>query len=172
LNATEQPKFGFEPLASVHDRAAFSCGVPVLDNYLKTQARQDSTKRIAAVYIMTPDGKIIAGYYTLSQYAIQSSDVPAEHLSKLTKHATIPATLIGRLARDLKYRGTGELLLMNALERCLIASRQVASWATVVDAKDDEGAHFYKNYGFESFPSRPLKLFLPTATIEKIFGRT
>ncbi len=167
---TEQPKFGFEPLASVHDRAAFSCGSSVLDHYLKTQARQDSSKRIAAVYIMTPDGKIIAGYYTLSQYAIQSSDVPTAHVGKLTKHAAIPATLIGRLARDLKYRGTGELLLMDALQRCMTASRQVASWATVVDAKDDASAQFYKNYGFEVFPSRPLKLFLPTATIEKMFG--
>jgi predicted GNAT family N-acyltransferase len=170
LNAAEQPKFGFEPLASGHDRAAFSCGNPVLDNYLKTQARQDSTKKIAAVYVMTPDGKIIAGYYTLSQYTIQSSDVPSEHLSKLTKHAAIPATLIGRLARDLKYRGTGELLLMDALQRCMMASRQVASWATVVDATDDEGAQFYRDYGFESFPSHPLKLFLPTLTIEKMFG--
>jgi hypothetical protein len=125
---------------------------------------------MAAVYVMTPDGRTTAGYYTLSQYVIQSSDVPQEHVAKLTKHAEIPATLIGRLARDVKYRGTGELLLMDAFARCLGTSHQAASWAVVVDAKDDKRAQFYKDYGFEPFPSRPLKLFLPTATIEKMFA--
>lgn len=167
----EQPKFAFEPLGSAHDRAAFSCEEAALEKYLKTQARQDVTKRLAAVFIMTPNGNAIAGFYTLSNYTIRSSEIPGELLSKLTKYDEVPATLIGRLARDVAYKGTGagDLLLTDALQRCLKASRQTASWAVIVDAKSESGTEFYKEWGFEAFPSHPLKLFLPTATIEKMF---
>jgi hypothetical protein len=163
-------QFFFEPLGSAHDRAAFSCEEPRLENYLKTQARQDASKKLAAVFVMTVDGRAIAGFYTLSQYTIRSGEIREEIARRLTKHDQIPATLIGRLARDRAYRGTGagDLLLVDALRRCLILSRQAASWAVVVEAKSDRGTAFYKKFGFEAFPSRPLKLFLPIATVEKM----
>jgi GNAT superfamily N-acetyltransferase len=170
--AKGKAKFVFEPLGSAHDRAAFSCGEPILDDYLKTQASQEAKKKIAAVYIMTADGKAIAGFYTLSQYLIRSGEIPEEIMRKLTRYDEIPATLIGRLARHTAYRGTGagDLLLVNALQRCLALSRQAASWAVVVEAKSERGTDFYKRIGFEAFPSRPLKLFMPTVTIEKLFA--
>jgi ribosomal protein S18 acetylase RimI-like enzyme len=170
--AKEKPKFVFEPLGSAHDRAAFSCEEPILENYLKTRARQEVSKKLAAVYIMTVDGKTIAGFYTLSQYSILSGEIPDEITRKLTKYDQIPATLIGRLARHTAHRGTGagDLLLVDALQRCLAISRQAASWAVVVEAKNERGVDLYKKFGFEGFPSRPLKMFLPTATIEKMFG--
>jgi GNAT superfamily N-acetyltransferase len=169
--AKQKPKFVFEPLGSAHDRAAFSCEEPSLENYLKTQARQDVSKKLAAVYIMTVNGKTIAGFYTLSQYTILSGEIPEEIARKLTKHDQVPATLIGRLARHTAHRGTGagDLLLVDALQRCLVISAQAASWAVVVEAKNDGGADFYKKFGFVALPSHPLKLFLPTSTIEKMF---
>jgi len=164
--------FFFEPLGAAHDRAAFSCEEPRLENYLKTQARQDARKKLAAVFIMTADGKNIAGFYTLSQYTIRSGEIPDEIRSKLTKHEQIPATLIGRLARHAAQRGTGagDLLLVDALRRCLAISAEAASWAVVVEAKTESRSAFYKKFGFQAFPSRPLKLFLPIATIEKMFA--
>lgn len=168
----EKPKFIFEPLGAAHDRAAFVCEEPILENYLKVQARQDARKKLAAVFIMTADGKSVAGFYALSQYSILSGEIPEEITRKLTKHDQIPATLIGRLARHTAQRGTGagDLLLADALQRCLVISAQAASWAVIVDAKSESGTAFYKRWGFEAFPSHPLKLFLPTATIEKMFA--
>ena len=121
--------------------------------------------------MMTVDGRAIAGFYTLSQYTIRSGEIPDEIRRRLTKHDQIPATLIGRLARDMAYRGTGagDLLLVDALRRCLILSREAGSWAVVVEAKTERGTAFYKKFGFEAFPSHPLKLFLPIATAEKMF---
>jgi predicted GNAT family N-acyltransferase len=167
----EKRKFIFEPLGSTHDRAAFACEEPALQNYLRTQARQDAYKKLAAVFIMTEDGKTIAGFYTLSHYAIRSSEIPEAIKNKLTKHDQIPATLIGRLARHTAYRGTGagDLLMVDALKRCLDASKQAASWAVVVEAKNAAGTAFYKIFGFEAFSSQPLKLFILTATIEQMF---
>jgi len=121
---------------------------------------------------MTTDGKAVAGFYTLSQYAILSSEIPEEIRRKLPKYGQIPATLIGRLARHTAYRktGAGDLLLADALRRCLDASKQAASWAVVVDAKSESGMAFYKKWGFVAFASNALKLFLPMATVEKMFA--
>jgi GNAT superfamily N-acetyltransferase len=168
--AGEKTKFLFEPLGKQHNRAAFSCEEVALEHYLKTQARQDVEKNLAAVFVMSPDGVAVAGYYALSHYVIQSDEIPNEIRARLTRHSEIPATLIGRLARDQSRRGTnaGDMLLSDALKRCLDISRQAASWAVVVDAKTTRAAEFYKKWGFESFTSKPLKLYLPTATIEKL----
>ncbi len=165
-------QFFFEPLGPAHDRAAFSCEERILESYLKTQARQDVSKKLAAVYVMTPDGKSIAGFYTLSQFSILSNEIPEEIRRRLTKHGQLPATLIGRLARHRAHRGTGagDSLLADALQRCLAIGTQAASWAAVVEAKDERGTAFYRRFGFEAFPSHPLRLFLPTVTIEKLFA--
>ena len=127
----KEPKLRFEPLdKKKHDRAAFSCAQELLDRYLKEHATQEIKKRVAAVYVLTPDGKTIAGYYTLSQYAVEAGELPPELTQQLhlPKYDKLPATLLGRLARskEFKGRGLGELLLMGALKRALEHSRNIA----------------------------------------------
>jgi predicted GNAT family N-acyltransferase len=79
--------------------------------------------------------------------------------------------VIGRLAVSNQFRGQGlgELLLMDAPNRCRSGSKQVASAAVFVDAKDDRAAAFYKKYGFIELPKMHKRLFLPMATVEKLF---
>ena len=165
-------KFFIEPLAKVHDRAAFSCGVKALDQYLQRQAAQDLKKHVAAVFVLTPDGKTIAGFYTLSQYAVELDAIPEEITKKLPKYPQVPTTLLGRLAVSSRFRGEGlgERLLMDALCRCFHGSRQVASAAMVVDAKDDTAVAFYRKYGFLELPKVAKRLFLPMGTIEELFA--
>ena len=164
-------EFQVQPLGPHHDRAGFSCGVEPLDNYLKRQARQDVTKRVAVVFVLTPDGKTIAGYYTLSQYSVELGTVPHDIARRLPKYPNVPATLIGRLAVSTAFRGQGlgEILLMDALHRSLTLSRQVASAAVIVDAKDDQAATFYRKYGFLELPNILGRLFLPMTTVEQLF---
>jgi predicted GNAT family N-acyltransferase len=163
-----------EPLDKAkHDRAAFCCEHELLNIYIREQANQDVPKRVAAVYILTPDGKTIAGYYTLSPYAIDAGQLPDELARKLRipRYDKVSATLLGRLARDKEFRGAslGEILLMSALQRALEHSRHVASFAVVVDAKDEKAKIFYQNYGFIELPGHPHRLFIPMKTIEQMF---
>jgi predicted GNAT family N-acyltransferase len=161
----------FEPLNPKHNRAEFSCGVLHLDNYIRTQAGQDTKKNLAAVFVLTPDGSTIAGYYTLSQFSVELDEIPDMIAKKLTRLSDIPATLIGRLARSRNFygKGVGELLLMDALHRALVNSKEIASWAVIVDAKDDNASRFYAQYGFISLPKILNRLFLPMGTIAKMF---
>ena len=87
---------------------------------------------------------------------------------KLPSYPHLPATLIGRLARDKRFagRGVGEILLFDALERALLSSAQIASAGVIVDALDVRAAEFYRKYGFQNFRENPLRLFLPMQTIE------
>lgn len=163
--------FLIEPIAEKHDRAAFSSGVSALDWYLRKQAGQDARKRAAVVFIATPDGKTIAGYYTLSQFAVALDTVPDHVAKKVPRYPMVSATLLGRLAVSAEFRGqrVGETLLMDALWRALTLSKQVASTGIVVDAKDDAAITFYRKYGFIELPAIENRLFLPMGTVEQLF---
>lgn len=163
----ERPRI--EPLGSQHGRAEFSCGVPALDRYVRSQAGQDARKRVAAPFVLLSPEGTIAGYYTLSAFSIRLAELPAEMARKLPRYPVVPATLLGRLAVDLRYRGRGygRLLLADALFRSVRSD--IASFAIVVDAKDDDARRFYERESFLPFPDYPLKLFRPLADIAELF---
>jgi predicted GNAT family N-acyltransferase len=167
----QRTDFRIEPLGKAHQRAAFSCGNAALDNYLRTQASQDVAKHVAVYFVLTPDGKTVVGFYTLSQYAVDLVKLPEEIAKKLPKYRKVPATLLGRLAVSESFKGQklGECLLLDALHRCLRDSGEVASAVVVVDAKNEAARRFYEHFEFMSLPETPGRLFLPMKTIEKLF---
>lgn len=161
--------FSIKPLSHGHDRLAFSCGVDALDRYLQTQASQDVRRRIANCFIASPTGTtIIAGYYTLAAASIPVLDLPDDLTRRLPRYPVLPAALIGRLAVDHQFRkrSLGATLLFDAIERTIKA--EPAMFAIVVDAKNEDVAVFYRHFGFVSFASHPLRLFLPVATAMKL----
>jgi predicted GNAT family N-acyltransferase len=164
-------KLYFEPLGERHDRAAFSCGNDALDAFFRGDPiRQDVARRVTNAFVLTPDGKFVAGFYTLSPISILSVDLPP-NLAKRLPRRPIGATLIGRMGRDLSMRGKGigEMLLTDALYKAWQASKLVSCWAVVVDAK--EGARdFYLKYEFTPFATQPSRLFLLMKKIDLMFG--
>ena len=159
-----------EPLDKQHERGAFDCGVEPLDRYFKKQAGQDARKRVAAPFVLIEkNSRTVAGYYTLSATSIKINELPTEIVKKLPKYPDVPATLLGRLAIDKNFRnkGLGEVLLMDALKRCL--NNEIATMAVVVSAKDDKTRSFYEHFDFIRFLDNPYRLFLPMTTIAAMF---
>lgn len=68
--ATPRTYFRIEPLSKMQDRETISGGIEALDSYLKRPASQDVAKHTAACFVLTPDGKTVAGFYTPSKYAV------------------------------------------------------------------------------------------------------
>jgi hypothetical protein len=164
-------EYRVEPLGDQHDRAAFSCGVEALDRYFHENVTQDISRRTAAAFVLTRDGVTVAGFYTLSSLSLLGVELPAQLAKKLPSRSPIGVTLLGRMGveRGSKGQGLGELLLMDALNRAWQASREVASWAVVVDAK--LGAReFYLKYDFVPLVTQPDRLFLAMRSIEKVFA--
>ena len=162
-----------ENLHASHVRSDFQSGNSVLDQYLKLQASQDVKKRLAACFVCTDaiiTNKVI-GFYTLSNSSISREFVPIEFQNKYPKsYHTIPTTLLGRLAVDTSYhgKGFGGKLLIEALYRSYLASKEIGSIAVVVDPIDVNVEAFYSSYGFQKLPDSG-KLFLAMKTIEKLF---
>ena len=153
----------FRPIQPLDDLVAidsFSCGNAELDTWLRCHARRAIRESTARVYVLlTGDGEL-AGFYTLSTYAVvRSSDVPGN----LRRNAPdpIPCTLIGQLAVDRRFQGmsAGARLLQDAINRALAASRIVASRAIIVDAADENAVGFYRYHGFKDLDGKG-KLFL------------
>jgi GNAT superfamily N-acetyltransferase len=114
-----------------------------------------------------PDQDRVVGYYTLSACMIDAESLPLELARRLPRRPA-PATLLGRLAVDDRYRGLGfgRVLLADALARAASASREVGAMAVVVDAKDDQARSFYERFGFRRLVDNPYRLFLRMSEIE------
>jgi len=145
----------------------------VLDRYLHQQARLDADKHVAAPFVLIePPHFEVLGYYTLSAWIVDVTDVAADLAKKLPRYPQLPVTLIGRLAvhERLKGQGAGALLLMDALHRSVIHSAEIAAMAVVVDAKDDAAASFYRHFNFQPLQRDARRMVLPMKTVAAILG--
>ena len=161
-----------EPLdRSKHQRDTFNCGIDSLDRYIRKQASQDLKRKIATVFVLidSPNPQVIA-YYTLSAYTIEITELDNTLAKSLPRYPLLAATLLGRLAVDINYRGQhfGELILIDALKKSLAATTKVASLALIAEAIDETAANFYRKYGFQKFKSNPQKLYLPMRSIKEL----
>jgi GNAT superfamily N-acetyltransferase len=146
-----------------HDRAGFSCGVPLLDDYLHRFAVQHVRKGVTTVHVLVDDAApaVVLGYYTLSAAEVDSVELQTVDRKRLPRYP-VPCFRLGRLAVRAERHGDGlgRLLLAGAVERCLRAKQQVAGYALIVDAKDDAAAAFYRHFGFVICAGDPLMLYL------------
>ena len=161
-----------EHLNSVHDRKDFCCGKAMLDDYLHKQANQDIKRKLAACFVLTDsETKQVKAYYTLSNSSIPLELIPEKSKKHLPKsYHSIPTTLLGRLAIDTHFQGMkyGKLLLIDALKRSFDLSKNIGSFAVVVDPLDDAAKSFYTKYGFILLPDSG-KMFLAMNTIKQLF---
>lgn len=167
---SKKPLYRIEALNNDHNRAAFSCGVEPLDRYFQTQVTQDIRRRITSCFVVVwVETGEIAAYYTMASASIPTPDLPEEDIKRLPRYPTMPAIRIGRLAVDKKHqsRGVGRMLVVDAMNKALTSP--AASYALLVDAKDDQAVLFYQKNGFRQLKGLPRVLFLPLATVHKGF---
>lgn len=161
------------PLDDRHRRAAFTCGVEALDNYLHTQAGQDVRRRANGVFVLveSTQAETVLGYYTLCATALPPAAVPEAARKHIPRYPLVSATLIGRLAvaKDRQGQRLGPVLLANALRRALASAETVGSSMIVVDALDDGAASFYAAHGFVRLPES-LRLVLPMRVVESMMA--
>lgn len=163
-----------ELLHKKHIRKDFDCGNELLNNYLKNQAGQDVKRKLFACFVLTEkDTDYILGYYTLSNNSIPLSCFPEQLLRKFPlSYKSIPTTLLGRLAIDHKFKGKGlgKVLLIDALRRCFEISKEIDSFAVVVDPIDRQAELFYEKYDFIKLPDSG-KMFIATKTLQELFHK-
>lgn len=167
LPATQKPYSQPRPLEKDDNLAAFDCGKPPLDEFLKQRALKNEGKA-SRTYVLDAQtgedaGRVVA-YYTLAAGAISHDDAPG--WAKRNMPDPLPAIVLGRLAVDRKHQGKsiGAHLLREAIQRSLEASTQIGARVLIVHAIDDESISFYVAFGFRRFPTDSRTLFLPMET--------
>jgi GNAT superfamily N-acetyltransferase len=159
-----------EKLDGEHDRKRFQSGQPALDFYLQHQAHQDIKRNLSSVFVLATAKKEIIGFYAISQSSLIVEELPEQIAKKLPPKRSVPCTLLGRLAVDERYQGKGygRDLLFYALKKSAEINEHIASFAVIVDAKDENAKRFYQKYGFIEFVKLPMRLFIPMKAVGQV----
>lgn len=157
-------RYNIEPRKPSHDRAAFDCGEPSLDDFLKRFARQNDEKGLSRTYVaVVADDPKIYGYYCLSSGSLRFETMP----EKLPRY---PVLHLGRLAvdRSATGQGLGKILLLDALKRAASVSKQLGTYAVEVYALNDAARNFYHKYGFAPLLDDERHFYLTMKAIRQL----
>lgn len=164
-----------EAISRRHDRKAFDCGDPELNDYLQRYARQSHQSGGAKTFVAVPqeESRRILGYYSISPGAIEFTKAPEEVTHRLGRY-DVPVFRLGRLAVSLETQGQGlgGQLLLAAGNRALAVASMVGGVALAIDAKNEAVAAWYESFGAMPLLDDPLKLILPLETIAQALERT
>lgn len=147
-----------------HRVAAFECGDEGLDRWLQAYAGQSQRRKPARTFVTAdPDGNVV-GYYTLVAAQVEHEQATSGVRQGLSQHFPIPVALIARLAVASSHQGTGlgRSLLLDALQRILKASDELAVRAITVEALNERAASFYRHFGFQPTELAPRTLMVGT----------
>ncbi|PCJ46916.1 MAG: GNAT family N-acetyltransferase [Gammaproteobacteria bacterium] len=161
----------------LHDRESFACTKEPLNLFLKTQASKHAQDKVSKTYVLLgtetlENGKSpICAFYTVSPSSIERKTLP-EKISKRLPRYPIPVILIGQLAVNACYIGSGlgQITLIKALKFALSISDDLGGFAVIVDCLDDDAESFYLKFGFEELvrTNGKMRMFLPMKTIAQL----
>lgn len=144
---------------------AFQNEEHALVNFLLNQAYAESVANLSKTFLLVSlDLKTILGYFSISTDTVARNTIKVPHG---TLYNTIPAALIGRLARDSRNRGTGigEVLLFESFKNIVSISNLIGLKVIITDAKNATAKTFYESYGFKAVKGQtagqfPFRLYL------------
>lgn len=149
-----------QPLTTAHRLDEFSCGEPVLDDWLRRRAMSNQARGASRTFVVTDANGRVYGYYAMAAGAV--SQQMATGGVRRDMPEPIPVMVLARLAVDHRAHGIklGGALLQDAVNRALVVSQNTGVRALLVHSLDDRAKSFYEHYGFEASPSDPMTLML------------
>lgn len=151
-------------LSAGHRFDSFDCGQPSLNDWIREHAGI-SEGRTVRTYVVC-EGDDVVGYYCIASGSVERGALPGEIKRARGTPNQVPVAIIGRLARDLRYRGTGlgQDLLRDALLRIIDASETIDVRAILVHALDEAAAKFWAEAEFQEYPIGSHTFFMPIET--------
>lgn len=148
-----------------HDRAAFRCGEPSLDEFLARYTSQNHRSGLATTHALVDDEQRtkILGYASVAMAEVRLESLQPSDQKRLPRYP-LPALRIARLAVDstAQGQGHGEALLGFVTDRArTLRATEVGVCLVVVDALHERAAAFYSQYGFRATTFDALTLYLP-----------
>lgn len=107
--------------------------------------------------------------YQHRSLSMRLPDLPDAVAGRMPRLPLILATLLDRLAVDPRHRGKGYSRFLPAGAFFRAGNSEIASFARIVEAKDETARRFYGRESLEPFPDHPLELFRAMADIKPLF---
>jgi len=147
------------PIDAGHVDDSFDCGIPTLNHWLQRQALKNEASGASRTFIVCFEEKVV-GYYALATGSVLRRQAPGKIKREMPE--PIPVMVLGRLAVDLRWQGSGlgGGMLRDAVLRTYTVSRQVGVRALLVHALSEEAKEFYLRHGFMQSPIDPMTLML------------
>jgi GNAT superfamily N-acetyltransferase len=147
-------------LTAAHDLDDFSCGEPILDEWLKRRALANQASGASRTFVVTDQESRVYGYYALAAGAV--SHQLATGGVRRNMPDPMPVMVLARLAVDHRVQGNwlGGALLQDAVKRAVTVAQHMGVRALMVHALHDRARSFYEYYGFQSSPGDPMMLML------------
>lgn len=154
-----QPELSLERLAAHHDTTTFRSGTARLDSWLVRHGLAAQQMDSARTFVLVRDGTVV-GYFSLTMGSVLREGAPAALVRGMPAHP-VGMVLLARLAidRSAQGRGSGALLLAEALRKAVQAGEAAAARLVVVDALDDRAVDFYLHHGFLLAPEQDRRLY-------------
>jgi GNAT superfamily N-acetyltransferase len=152
------------PLTSIYPVNLFSCGEPVLDDWLKRRALANQASGASRTFVVANNELQVMGYYALAAGAVMHQE--AMRAVRQNMPEPIPVMVLARLAVDTRAQGMklGAALLRDALDRCIAIASNAGVRALLVHALNERARKFYEYYGFKASQVNPLTLMLGITT--------
>lgn len=148
------------PLTSDHCCADFSCGEPLLDEWLRLRAMVNQASGASRTFVVADKAHRVYGYYALAAGAV--SHQLATGAVRRNMPDPLPVMVLARLAVDHRAQGVnlGGSLLQDAVNRTVNVAQNTGVRALLVHALHERAKQFYEYYGFQPSPVDPLILML------------
>jgi GNAT superfamily N-acetyltransferase len=161
------PPWHEEAIAKTHDRKAFDCGNPEMNDFLRRYARQSHDLGGAKTFLAVDDSDPakILGFYSLAPASLAYESVSETLRRGLARH-DVPGFRLARLAThvSLQGHGLGGQLLAAAARRCILAATEVGGVILIIDAKTARAAKWYAGYGAVSLEDASDTLVMALST--------
>ena len=149
-----------QPLTAAHRFDDFSCGEPILEEWLKRRAMANQVSGASRTFVVADQDGRVYGYYAMAAGAV------SHHMAtggvRRNMPDPIPVMVLARLAVDRRAQGIklGGALLRDAVTRAVNVSQNTGVRALLVHALHERAKSFYEHYGFQASPVDPMALML------------
>jgi len=141
------------PIMPTHAVESFDCGVPSLDDWLKSRAFDNHLAGAGRTFVVCKDSRVVA-YYSVA-------------LGLFGPPPPVPMAVLSRLAVDRRFQAQGlaRALVRDAVLRLVAASEAIEVRGLIARTITGEAAEFYLHLGFERCPVDDRSLILPLADV-------
>lgn len=158
-----------EPIGTGHIVDSFDCGTDSLNRWIRGQAVKNELSGASRSFVVCEESRVV-GYYALAAGSVLRQNATGKIRRAMPD--PIPVMVLGRLAVDLRFQGSGlgSALLRDSVLRTYAVSKQVGIRALLVHALSEEAKNFYLRHGFRCSPIEPLTLMLGLQEIGVFIG--